>query len=315
MRAVFDALDIEGDAVLTVGQCELLLAPALEANGIAVDDATVRATIAAVNGQGNARTRAKRRKAGPSPGRGAAVAVDEHATALTRDRFVERMVAFRARAAALRREEGQHSSTAERDGEIDAETRPTRNRMRNGFCLTFKHVFNRNTRQVTRHTAEIVLDSILAAVPAVVIGLIYPGSTWSIEDDLPLISFLSFLVLGLVQTIGSVRELSAERLLFYRERKRGLNVCAYFTAKDAMGLLNTGVRASLFAGITYSFLVPQVRAAAGAPTTEPLRVLVVTTVTKMVALTPPPRPCTLPFLLSPLPCQCHTDGILSDVVH
>ena len=155
---------------------------------------------------------------------------------------------------------------------------------------------------------RIVLDSILAAVPAVVVGCIYPGSTWSIEGDLALISFLSFLVLGLVQTIGSVRELSAERLLFYRERKRGLNVCAYFSAKDAMGLLNTGVRASLFAGITYSFLVPQVRAAArragrakGAPcsrSTAPHCAKSTITRVKVKAdgfvLTPPPSPFSLP---------------------
>lgn len=46
------------------------------------------------------------------------------------------------------------------------------------------------------------------------------------------------------------------RLLQY-QRDRGLFVPAYFVSKDAMCLLDIVVRASLYSGLVYSFLVPQ----------------------------------------------------------
>ena len=242
---VFDALDVERRSVLTLEQCEQLLTPTLNSRGIDPSANNIRATIAAVNDDG---IKKKHDDVGATAGN------------LTRARFVERMAIFRARAVALRREEGSGFIVGGLDGygdEVGAAQRRTRNRMKNGFCLTYKHALTRNLRQVTRHVGETVLDAALAAFPAVVIGCIYPGPTWSLFSDSPLVAFLAFLVLGLIQTIATVRQLSSERLLFYRERARGLHVAAYFAAKDTMGMLDTLVRASLFSGVAYSFLVPQ----------------------------------------------------------
>ena len=285
---VFDHFDVSRTRSLHFNECKALVAPSLAANGVECSDANIRITIAAVigkhfdfeantqtttNSNGNRSSTAansilplgRDEGGGAQQAAAAAAAVQSDATSLdqvqlTRACFIERMSTFRDRAIAMRHEEGvQHVQAEDEEEALLSSGRDdrARNRCANGLLLTFKHTFTRSVTQLGRHTNELIFDAVLAVIPAFVIGLIFTAK-WDTFSDSPLIVFLAFLVLALIQVIGTIRVLSSERMLFYRERERGLFVISYFLSKDAMTLLlDMTVRTSLYSGLLYSFLVPQ----------------------------------------------------------
>ena len=200
---VFDQVDTNRDGVLSWNECRALVQPVLQSSGIEASDANIKLTIAAVTAMSSSLDHVE----------------------LTRACFVERMSGFRDRAIAMRHVEGTEHAAAD-DADAELLSMRTKNRRANGICLTFKHTFERNIRQIGRHTNDLVFDAILAVVPALVISLIFTAK-WDEFTDAPLIVFLCFLVLCLIQVIATIRILASERMLFYREVRR-LDVLSTF---------------------------------------------------------------------------------------
>jgi hypothetical protein len=229
---VFDRFDTNHSGFLSLEQCRALVEPSLQSTGIEVTDENIAITISGMVSHDQ---------------------TSSHVEGLSRNCFVERISGFRNRALAMRREEGDHAL----DDVVSAPLLGrVKNRRRNGCCLTLKHTLERNLRQLGRQTNALILDSLMVFVPSLVISFIF-RSKWDLFQDAAIVVFLSFLVLASIQIVSTIRLLASERLLFFRERKRGLCVPAYFFSKDLISLVDIAIRASVFAGTIYSFLVPE----------------------------------------------------------
>ncbi len=118
--------------------------------------------------------------------------------------------------------------------------------------LAFIH---RSAQQLLRHPVTLMVDLLLVMVPGLVLGLLYQDFHL---DDIPRISQLIVLAVGMASAMTSTRLFGLERAVWVREAGMGLNTLWYFCGKVTAHLPEEVVSPLAFLIWFYTFSSPRI---------------------------------------------------------
>lgn len=141
-------------------------------------------------------------------------------------------------------------------GKFDPECHPGE-RLNVSFFIQLYWYTVRAGKQLLREADSLVLDIMLVLFAGGSVGLIL-GAAWE-YDEIPQNAALSAVTLGLISSVGALKMLGNERVLFWRERDSGCNIFAYFLGKNLVKLVDNIWRPGLFLAVYYNLVIPKTK--------------------------------------------------------